>query len=49
MLALAGGSFLYLGAHAVHGEWRRRGRPAFVPALVGVFGAAAVLLLRLRG
>jgi zinc transporter ZupT len=49
MLALAGGSFLYLGAHAVHGEWRRRGRPAFVPALAGVFGAAAVLLLRLRG
>ncbi len=23
-LALAGGSFLYLGFHALHGEWRRR-------------------------
>lgn len=41
-LALAGGSFLYLGFHAVHGEWRRRGRPAFIPALTGVAGAAAL-------
>jgi zinc transporter ZupT len=24
LLALAGGTFLYLGAHAVHGEWKRR-------------------------
>lgn len=49
LLALAGGSFLYLGAHAVHGEWRRRGRPAFLPALGGVMAAAAFLALRLPG
>jgi zinc transporter ZupT len=41
-LALAGGSFLYLGFHAVHGEWRRRGMPAFMPALTGAAGAAAL-------
>ncbi len=41
-LALAGGSFLYLGFHAVHGEWRRRGVPAFVPALTGAAGAAVI-------
>jgi zinc transporter ZupT len=40
-LALAGGSFLFLGFHAVHGEWRR-GAPAFVPALTGAVGAAAI-------
>ncbi|MEK7408925.1 MAG: ZIP family metal transporter [Acidobacteriota bacterium] len=51
-LALTGGSFLYLGFHAVHGEWRRRGPlPAFGPALTGAVGAAALqqglrLLLR---
>jgi zinc transporter ZupT len=42
-LALAGGSFLYLGFHAVHGEWRRRGTPAFGPALTGAAGAAVLL------
>ncbi len=41
-LALAGGSFVYLGFHAVHGEWRRRGVPAFMPALTGAAGAAAI-------
>jgi len=41
-LALAGGSFIYLGFHAVHGEWRRRGAPAFMPALTGAAGAAAI-------
>lgn len=41
-LALAGGSFLYLGFHAVHGEWRRRGAPAFAPALTGAAGAAVL-------
>lgn len=41
-LALAGGSFLYLGFHAVHGEWRRHGVPAFMPALTGAAGAAAL-------
>jgi zinc transporter ZupT len=24
LLAIAGGTFLYLGFHAVHGEWKRR-------------------------
>ena len=24
LLAVAGGTFLYLGFHAVHGEWKRR-------------------------
>ncbi len=41
-LALAGGSFIYLGFHAVHGEWRRRGAPAFAPALTGAAGAAVL-------
>jgi zinc transporter ZupT len=42
-LALAGGSFLYLGFHAVHGEWRRRGPwVAFMPALTGAAGAAVL-------
>lgn len=48
LLALAGGSFLYLGGHAVHGELRRSGRAtAFVPALTGVAGSS-VLRLFLR-
>lgn len=47
LLALAGGSFLYLGGHAIHGEWRRRGLgPAFMPALAGV---ASPTVLRLLG
>jgi zinc transporter ZupT len=42
-LAVAGGTFLYLGFHAVHGEWKRHGAiPAFVPALTGAAGAAAL-------
>lgn len=41
-LALAGASFLYLGFHAVHGEWRRRGMPVFMPAITGAAGAAAL-------
>lgn len=41
-LALAGGSFIYLGFHAVHGEWRRRGAPAVGPALTGAAGAAVL-------
>jgi zinc transporter ZupT len=41
-LALTGGSFIYLGFHAIHGEWRRRGVPAFMPALTGAAGAAAL-------
>ena len=42
-LALAGGRFLYLGVHAVHEEWRRRGVvPAVMPALAGAAGAAVL-------
>jgi zinc transporter ZupT len=42
-LAIAGGVFFYLGFHAVHGEWKRRGAfPAFLPALTGAAGAAVL-------
>jgi zinc and cadmium transporter len=42
-LAIAGGFFLYLGFHAVHGEWKRRGLiSAVMPALTGAAGAAAL-------
>lgn len=42
-LAIAGGCFLYLGYHAVDGEWRRFGtRAVFAPALIGFMGAAAI-------
>ena len=42
-LGLAAGWLFYLGAHAVHEEWKRRGPgPAFVTALIGVAGAAAL-------
>ena len=49
LLALAGGTFLYLGGHAVHGEFRRRGAgagmtTAIYPALAGI---AAPSLFRL--
>jgi zinc transporter ZupT len=45
LLAIAGGGFLYLGGHAVHGELRRRGpAPAFVPALTGVAGSSVLRL-----
>jgi zinc transporter ZupT len=44
-LAIAGGSFFYLGFHAVHEEWKRRGAvPAFAPALTG--GVLAAVLQR---
>jgi zinc transporter ZupT len=50
-LALAGGSFLYLGFHAAHGDWKRRGAPALWLAGAGAAGAASLqqglrLLLR---
>jgi zinc transporter ZupT len=46
LLALAGGSFLYLGWHAVHSEFRRSGAsPALVPALTGVAGSSVLRLL----
>jgi zinc transporter ZupT len=42
-LAVAGGCFLYLGYHAVEGEWQRFGtRAVLAPALIG-FGVAAVI------
>lgn len=42
-LAIAGGTFLYLGFQAVYGEWKRRGAiPAFISALTGAAGAAAL-------
>jgi zinc and cadmium transporter len=45
ILGLAAGSFLFLGAHAVHGELRRNGPgPAFVPALTGVAGSSVLRL-----
>lgn len=46
LLALAGGSFLYLGAHAVHSELRRSGTaPAMWPAITGVAGSSVLRLL----
>jgi zinc transporter ZupT len=42
-LAIAGGFFFYLGFHAVHGDWKRRGAiPAFTPAFTGAAGIAAL-------
>jgi zinc transporter ZupT len=42
-LGIAAGWLCYLGYHAVHEEWRRRGAaPAFVSALTGMAGAAAI-------
>lgn len=42
-LALAAGWLFYLGAHAVHAEWKRRGpMPACMTALSGAAGAAAL-------
>ncbi len=42
-LGLTAGWIFYLGFHAVHEEWRRRGAaPAFVSALTGLAGAAAI-------
>jgi zinc transporter ZupT len=49
-LAVAGGSFLYLGGHAVHGEWRRAGvTAAFAPALTGIAAPSVLRLLRIFG
>lgn len=41
-LAVAGGFFLYLGVHAVHGDWRRYGVGSAALAAAG--GAAAVAM-----
>jgi zinc transporter ZupT len=43
-LGVAAGSLLFLGAHAIHNERKRRGRPAFLSAAVGVACAAALEL-----
>lgn len=46
LLAISGGTFLYLGWHAVHGEFRRNGAsPALVPALTGIAGSSVLRLL----
>ena len=42
-MGIAAGWLFYLGYHAVHEEWKRRGaRPAFASAAVGVAGAAVI-------
>jgi zinc transporter ZupT len=42
-LGITAGWLCYLGSHAVHEEWKRRGAaPAFASALTGVLGAAAI-------
>lgn len=48
LLALAGGTFLYLGGHAVHGEFRRRGLATTVyPVLAGIASPSVFRLFRL--
>jgi zinc transporter ZupT len=42
-LGITAGWLCYLGYHAIHEEWKRRGaRPAFVSAATGVVGAAVI-------
>jgi zinc transporter ZupT len=42
-MGIAAGWLFYLGYHAVHEEWKRRGaRPAFAAAAAGVAGAAVI-------
>lgn len=49
LLALAAGSFLFLGYHAIHSEYKRGGVvPAFMPALTGVAGSSVVRLFGSR-
>ncbi|HZT39328.1 MAG TPA: ZIP family metal transporter [Bryobacteraceae bacterium] len=49
LLALAAGCFIYLGYHAVHSEYKRRGAaPAVVPALTGVAGSSVIRLFGSR-
>ena len=49
LLALAAGSFLFLGYHAIHSEYKRGGAmPAFMPALTGVAGSSMVRLFGTR-
>lgn len=45
-LAVAGASFLYLGFHAIHGDWRQYGAPkVLAPAGIGMLAAGLVALL----
>jgi len=45
-LSVAAGAFVYLGYHAIDGEYQQRGAAtAMVPALTGVVGAAALRLV----
>jgi zinc and cadmium transporter len=49
LLALAAGSFLFLGYHAVHSEYRRGGlTPALMPSVAGVAGAAIMRVIGTR-
>jgi zinc transporter ZupT len=42
-LGITAGWLIYLGYHAIHEEWKRRGaRPAFVSAVAGMAGAAVI-------
>jgi zinc transporter ZupT len=42
-LGITAGWLVYLGYHAIHEEWKRRGfRPAFVSAVAGMAGAAVI-------
>jgi zinc transporter ZupT len=42
-LAFAAGCLMFLGAHAIHSDWKRRGvKPAIMPALAGAAGAAVM-------
>ena len=42
----AGGAFVYLGVHAVHGEWKQRGAgAALYPAFTGIAGLGVLRLL----
>ncbi|HSW51529.1 MAG TPA: ZIP family metal transporter [Bryobacteraceae bacterium] len=46
-LALAGGSFLYLGLHAVHNDYKQRGAlAALAPAIIGLAGSACTVWWR---
>jgi zinc transporter ZupT len=49
LLAFAAGSFLYLGYHAIHGEYKRWGiATAIVPALTGIAGSSMLRLMQFR-
>jgi zinc transporter ZupT len=46
LLAVAGGAFIYLGGHAVHGEWKRRGAGAAIyPAITGIAGLGVLRIV----